>query len=626
MPRSHLNPAQHSLRERYAAIEEARSAAYAEQASLVAAMSETWDEEADLILDLAGTARAGQIRSGGLLDRSIQLVRRMPVAHALLAAGEMRVATVEILLAITRNATHEVQEVVDARVSEKIASLDAVDAGRLVRTTLPEVEAEVDEAAQRDRLQEAVRRRGVSIRPGDDAMARVTADLPAVDARRWALDFEELVRAQKVLDDRNGVVRTGMQRRADVFRALPSQLLALAEAGGKGKLDALLAQAMVRRQVRGAKAAATARSTASDGTPVSNGAGVEVAMGSEPDGQGELVLAGQGELELDLPPAAPPAWWQRDRDDLLLDLLSLPVRKPAVMNLHVGMTTCLDLDQRSGYLEGFGPVPALHARMLLPTAGLRRVGVDERTGIPLGLDPAGGPVLTPWDYELDDLPGERRHRGDPAPCDDDPPPDLAERVRAALLTMLGPMYLNDMAEPQHDPSAALRTLTEVRDQLCDGPGCPRHVRQCELDHEDDYADGGQTAVWNLKHRSTRCHHRKHDGWDVEHDHDTGVTTWVSPSGGSYERRSVWQPPTAVPEDVELPAPRVEPPLGRVREEYPDTVELPLWPEPRKPSARPRTVEAKDVDRLRPDGTFGPPPPRWFLPDLREGWDDGPPPF
>jgi hypothetical protein len=187
--------------------------------------------------------------------------------------------------------------------------------------------------------------------------------------------------------------------------------------------------------------------------------------------------------------------------------------------------------------------------------------------------------------------------------------------------MLGPMYVNDRAESQHDPSTALRTLAQVRDQVCDGPGCPRHVDHCELDHEVDYALGGQTAAWNLKHRSTRCHHRKHDGWDVEHDHETGVSTWTSPSGGAYERRSVWQPPPELAEYLELPSPRIEPVLGQTPERYPDTFELPLWPEPPK-LKRPRTLGWKDLDHLRDDGTFEPKPP----PRADSGWDEGPPPF
>jgi hypothetical protein len=627
-----LDPAQRALRERYGSSERERAVAYARQASLLAEMADTWDDEADLILDLAGTARAGQIRSGGTLDRALQLVRRMPVAHGLLALGVMRVATAEILLGVTHNATHEVQQAMDARLSERICELDAVDARRLVATTLPEVEAEVDEAAQRERLEAAVRDRRVWVQPVADGMVRIGAELPVLDARRFTLDLEELVRAQKVVDDQDGVVRTQSQRRADVLAALPSRLLALAEAAGKGKLDALLVQALARRAGSSSKAAGSADPSAPKRGATADEAATATADETAVDGTADLVpvprvspetaeMVGQGELDLGLPASSAPLWWQQDPEDLLADLLRLPVRKPSAMYLHAGMTTCLDLDQRSGLLEGYGPVPALHARMLLPDAGLRRVGVDARTGIPLGIDPGGGPVRTPWDYELSRLPA---HRAGPIEPQSDPP-DLAEQVRARLLSMLGPMYVNDMAEPQHDPSAALRHFVGVRDQCCDGVGCPRGVHQSELDHEQDFARGGLTAAWNLKPRSPRCHHAKHRNWDVTHDHDTRVTTWARPSGGVYERQSPWQPPTEVPEDVELPASRVEPPLGEGPDPYPAQRELPLWPQPPKPR-RPRSVSADDLHRLRDDGTFEPRPEKPKNSGPSRGWDDGEPPF
>jgi hypothetical protein len=207
----------------------------------------------------------------------------------------------------------------------------------------------------------------------------------------------------------------------------------------------------------------------------------------------------------------------------------------------------------------------------------------------------------------------------------------AVRQRARLLSLLRPVHLDLHVEPQHDPSTALRALTQVRDMACDGPGCPRTAKQCELDHEDDYATGGLTAAWNLKHRSTRCHHCKHGGWTVAHDHATGASTWTSPAGSSYQRTAFWPAPTRIPTGTALPAPRLEPPLTVTAEPQYD-VDLPLWSEPLPRGSRyARVVDMNDIPD--PDATPGPLARRMAATQARiaaaapqSGWNDGPPPF
>jgi hypothetical protein len=195
------------------------------------------------------------------------------------------------------------------------------------------------------------------------------------------------------------------------------------------------------------------------------------------------------------------------------------------------------------------------------------------------------------------------------------------------------MVLDQRAEPQHDPSRGLRLLTQVRDMACDGPGCPRAAAQCDLDHEQDYALGGVTAPWNLRHRSPRCHHRKHSDWTVSHDHLTGTSTWTSPAGSSYERLGFWPAPAPLPADAVLPPPRLEPPLTLAKHSHNDA-EIPLWHEPLPPGSRHgRVTELKDV--RDPDAKPGPLARRIaaFSAHLAAAgtasdgsWDDGPPPF
>jgi hypothetical protein len=573
--------AQRAVLDRVGSLEREQSVLFARQARARAEMVRLWGADPGVLVELAGTARIGQDRAGGQLGRAGRLVEHFPIALGLLELGVMRVGTMEIVLAVTKNCRTEVMELLDERLSERLCELDAVDVRALVAATIPEVEAELDPIAQQERYEQARANRGVWAFPVEDGMARIGAELDQVSARRWSLDFEELVRAQKVIDDRDGVKRTQAQRRADVFAQLPSRVLALADAVVKDKLAELLAQA--KAQILGAGCSA-------DAPPP-----VDV------------------EDELSVPSSS---WWcEQEREELLVQLLRLPVRNPVTMNVHVAMTTLLDLDQRSGWLEGIGPVPALQARMLQPVAGLRRVAVDERTGIPLGIDPI---IYPPPERPVElDPPRRGRHRRPRAR-----PPTPLQRARSSaareqrdrLLEMLGTMLLHDRAEPQHDPSAGLREFVQVRDPVCIGPGCPRTATRCDLDHEIAFADGGPTASWNLSPKSTRCHLCRHHGWTVCRDEctgiSTGISTWTSPAGSQYQRRSPWQPPTPVPDDLQLPEPRL--------------IELGNPPPDRGPNVL-GAEEVKVGDRpLWTDPT--PPTPRQPQPEGNGGWDDGPPPF
>lgn len=189
-----------------------------------------------------------------------------------------------------------------------------------------------------------------------------------------------------------------------------------------------------------------------------------------------------------------------------------------VLNVHVPMSTVLDLSREPGHLDGFGPLSAEHVRLLRPVA-YRRVLVDAGTGRPIAVD----------DH--------------PTPLPDDPVV-LREQLRDELV----PTVLTDRAEPQHDPSARLARLVDLRDRRCSGPGCSS--TRTHRDHADHWPVG-RTEARNLQRLSARCHRAKHTGWTVER-HLDGSTTWLSPLGRSYIRPS----PHAAPRAVDL---RAEPP-------------------------------------------------------------------
>jgi hypothetical protein len=122
--------------------------------------------------------------------------------------------------------------------------------------------------------------------------------------------------------------------------------------------------------------------------------------------------------------------------------------------------------------------------------------------------------------------------------------------------MLGPEVITDTAEPQHDPSARLSRLIDLRDVRCAGPGCGS--TRTHRDHHVPYPDA-PTAAWNLGLLSQRCHAAKHHGWTLVR-HPDGSTT--SPLGRTYHRPSPHRRPPRIHRDTE-PPPLRPPPKGEV---------------------------------------------------------------
>jgi hypothetical protein len=199
-----------------------------------------------------------------------------------------------------------------------------------------------------------------------------------------------------------------------------------------------------------------------------------------------------------------------------------------VLDVHVPFATVLELSREPGTLDRYGPISAEHVRLLRPAA-FRRVIVDSGTGRPISLD-------------------------DPTPVD-------ADRLVEQLQAMLRPEVVTDTDEPQHDPSARLARLVDLRDVHCCGPGCSSS--RTDRDHLDPWP-AGPTSAANLGRLSARCHAAKHNGWRLQR-HPDGSTTWTSRYGRTYQRPSPHQPPPPVD-------PCTDPPLRRARPPEP----LPWW--------------------------------------------------
>ena len=287
----------------------------------------------------------------------------------------------------------------------------------------------------------------------------------------------------------------------------------------------------------------------------------------DPSGLGPADLTGQSDRLQDL-----------TLHELAMELLRLPVNQPVTVNVHVPMSTLLEVDHRAGYLEGIGAIPAQHCRLLAVTGSLRRLYVNPTSGVPLGTDQhALEPLISPDQLTL----STEEHRA-----------ELSAQTRLRLLGLLGPAGIADRAEPQHDPSAALARQVDTRDQRCTGIGCNRG--HCERDHQVAHPTG-PTAVWNLDLKSIRCHHLKHEGWTVTTDQH-GRQHWTSPLGHTYHRPGVWSAPTRLPDDGTSPLELPDPTPLRLPKETVDLgprLELPSYRKARQHAEARVTAQARD---------------------------------
>ncbi|MET0989684.1 MAG: DUF222 domain-containing protein [Glaciihabitans sp.] len=113
---------------------------------------------------------------------------------------------------------------------------------------------------------------------------------------------------------------------------------------------------------------------------------------------------------------------------------------------------------------------------------------------------------------------------------------------------------------------SMRCWILFRDGTCRFPGCSMPAKFCDLDHSDDWQNGGETKVTNLVSLCKRHHMLKHNtSWDYIQN-ERSLVTWISPSG----RRSVTEPANYVP--VKTSGGTVVPDVGTKQEaEYADSL-------------------------------------------------------
>ena len=80
----------------------------------------------------------------------------------------------------------------------------------------------------------------------------------------------------------------------------------------------------------------------------------------------------------------------------------------------------------------------------------------------------------------------------------------------------------------------LRRWLQARDETCRFPGCSRKAQRCDIDHTQEWHDGGTTAHNNLAHLCEKHHRVKTlTDWKVEQI-GGGNLRWTSPTGKIYE--------------------------------------------------------------------------------------------
>ena len=133
---------------------------------------------------------------------------------------------------------------------------------------------------------------------------------------------------------------------------------------------------------------------------------------------------------------------------------------------------------------------------------------------------------------------------------------------------LHPVTAEVLTTDRYTPTAGIKRFLQARYVRCAFPGCRRPAMRSEIDHHQEYANGGKTDGDNLGPCCTRHHVTRHAaGWTVE-QLPGGRLKFTAPSGKVY----IEDPPPRV---MFLPEPDPDPDPGPGPE--PDRESPPLCP-------------------------------------------------
>ena len=376
--------------------------------------------------ELTAALTTSRYTAGKLVGRAVGLSASPRVAEAL-TQGRIDTARADVLLSGTTVPLAVRKRVVDELVgtADNPGPASDLTPARL-RDLLRRAAITSDPDDARHRVAAAVAERHVWVEPAPDQMAWLTALLPAQDAASiWA----RIDAGARCTVRTPGEVRTVAQARADVLTQLVITDAADQAVG-----------------VSGSSGPAGRASGASTGAAP----GVSAVTGEGTD------------------------------DDRAIDGARVAMVR-SVVNVTIPATALLGLDEASGELAGYGPIPASVARALAADGDStwRRIVTDPVTGV-----------------------------------------------------------ATDVSRTAYRPGAVLGEFVRTRDPLCTFPGCQVPSTRCDLDHMEPFdarsPNVGQTRASNL-HPVCRAHHnaKTHGGWSTART-DGGAVRWSAPSGRAYD--------------------------------------------------------------------------------------------
>jgi hypothetical protein len=118
-------------------------------------------------------------------------------------------------------------------------------------------------------------------------------------------------------------------------------------------------------------------------------------------------------------------------------------------------------------------------------------------------------------------------------------PEAARQIAAdapyftRLLTHPETGVVLSLGKTRYRNTKAMRKWLRMRDETCRFPGCAQPAMRSDVDHTQDWADGGTTDQDNLAHLCEAHHRLKHlSQWRVTQE-PGGILLWTSPGKRSY---------------------------------------------------------------------------------------------
>ena len=355
----------------------------------------------------------------------------------------------------------------------------------------------VDPDGSRERHQRAAARRELTLRPQPEAMASLNAYLPA-DGAVKIFQISDLLATSTAgsAGDTRGIA----ERRIDALVDIADQLLShgyldINDYSGrplpdhahapercrrtKGQAGSDESPGAVRNPVDSANTDAKGRASCDSADSAEGSA-------AKQDPSNGRIASSEADAPMDSAEQPPAAAKPRPGPGRTL---SRQGRRPH-LSVIINESTLAGHDDRPGYLNGFGAIPADLARSIAQSASTITAQIaDPKTG---------------------------------------------------MITHAGALT--------YRPTQALRDQIAALTNVCQFPSCRQPVWRCDIDHRDrfdhDHPErGGRTDTGNTGPLCRRHHlFKHHTEWRVRPDPDTPITYWTSPTGHCYP--SIGRPPLA----------------------------------------------------------------------------------